>query len=983
MTSFIDTTTLLPRHLGELYSDRHIMLTGSARWTPGMTPLDIGLLQVDPAAGLKLLASPLDGGSMSVTSIAGGTSIALAWDDVTQRGSSVWVDMNRLSGSQTVSVGNGITVYGPNVVPRPSESQVLVLYRVTAVDIIATASFIVAAGPVYTKIGVGTGQRVFAAIVGDDPDSTHTDLQTAINNVATGSWILVKKMCNVTGTINTNGKVLKFMFTGAGTGLQPVGATTGIQFDQDGCQMVGFGEIKNFSGYGINLNNKTTSRIEMVFSGNTNNINYGTLNFSQVNLEGSYGLTENSHISTATIHGTVPKWNNSTKKWEPTGLVIDDNQKFSGGQNIYAAIVGDNPAIDTHSDLQTAINSVADGSSIFIRKMVTTTTGINTNSKSLELEFNGYGSGISQNALAGTYTVGSAPTMSSAATYSFRNLTTQIYAQASVAGCTYTLATANGTYTSNGTTTVTVTGVSTTGMISGQSVYIFNALGAQAVSLNGSRVATVISPTSFSFVAAAVITATTNTLSVGGQVTVSTGDPTQLGIAVSTSVSISGATNALLNGTVVVGAIAATTFIYWTAATTNTTGSGLMSVMIPTTVKVTTLVNPNTIGFTAGGQPVAILSATATALNGMRTTCSVGALYVMFTVPSGTVFTTGTLTLVEPIVNVTSLTALASIGDGITTGIVSVQSATDSNLNGTINITTTGATTFSYSSAVAIAPPVLSGSMTIGYIQTTGTYVVTGSTVVITPAIAPANFGNVMGGTQGLEQGQLVYVNCPGQTVLNGLQTVTAVTPTTFSIVVIASAGSGSLSVGGAFNTATVTAANSYSAGSLFAVVTATDSRIVGSRKVLSASPSSFTFRPPTFSTPYTNGSLSSGINGLVGLTLQGNNCRISGYGLISGFSTGISLNGKTGSRIEMVFSGNATNIGFGAVTSDQVNLEGSYGLFENSHIETSTVDGAVVRWNNTKKRWEPVTGITINSSGNMTAVGSITAGAVYGAVYN
>jgi hypothetical protein len=311
--SFIDPITLQPHRLGELYSDRHIMITGKARWDSATNQV-----QIDPTTGLSIITTPLNGGSAAITTIAGGTNLQLLWDAGTSRGSSVWIDINRMSGTKTVTVGNGITICDSVSVPKPTESAIMIMYRASTTDIIATASFVIGAGPLYTKLGTGTGQRVFAAIVGDDVDSTHSDLQLAINEVATGSWILVKKMVTVATTINTGGKVIKLHFVGYGTGLTGSAGLTGMRFDQPGCQMVGFGEIKNFSGgIGVNLNNQDNCRLEMVFSSNSTNINYGTLTSAQVNVQGSYGLTENSTIELSTVDGSLSRWNDTKKRWEP------------------------------------------------------------------------------------------------------------------------------------------------------------------------------------------------------------------------------------------------------------------------------------------------------------------------------------------------------------------------------------------------------------------------------------------------------------------------------------------------------------------------------------------------------------------------------------------------------------------------------------------------------------------------------------------
>lgn len=104
--------------------------------------------------------------------------------------------------------------------------------------------------------------------------------------------------------------------------------------------------------------------------------------------------------------------------------------------------------------------------------------------------------------------------------------------------------------------------------------------------------------------------------------------------------------------------------------------------------------------------------------------------------------------------------------------------------------------------------------------------------------------------------------------------------------------------------------------------------------------------------------------------------CVMRGFGTITGFTTAVAINISL-TRIEMVFSGNTTNIDIAlGLNSEQINYQGSYGLDENSQIETSNIDGSIARWDITKKRWEPVNGLTADSSGNLTGVTLI--GAVY-----
>ena len=43
--------------------------------------------------------------------------------------------------------------------------------------------------------------------------------------------------------------------------------------------------------------------------------------------------------------------------------------------------------------------------------------------------------------------------------------------------------------------------------------------------------------------------------------------------------------------------------------------------------------------------------------------------------------------------------------------------------------------------------------------------------------------------------------------------------------------------------------------------------------------------------------------------------------------------------------------------------------------LERGSVDGQIVRWNDTTKQWEPVTGATIDGSGNLVLPGSVSAG--------
>ena len=309
MTNYISTATELPNNLGEIYSDRNIRIIGQARINPS-NPNQIDTL------GLQILCSPIDGGYEAIASVPDATYTLLG------AGSSLWIKVSRTSNLLT-PITVTPEIYASGSQPKSRRDYVQVFYQTSTGQIVSVSSFLIYTGPLYTRLGYGVGQRIYDAIVGNvgDDHATHTDLQTAINDAPNNGWILVKKMCLVTTMINTNSKCLKLVFEGYGTGLQASGATTGIRFDQPGCQLVGFGQIKNFATYGVDLNNQTNSRLEMVFTGNGANINFGTLTSIQVNYEGSYGLTETSHIETSTLAGVLGRWNDTKKRWEPISAI--------------------------------------------------------------------------------------------------------------------------------------------------------------------------------------------------------------------------------------------------------------------------------------------------------------------------------------------------------------------------------------------------------------------------------------------------------------------------------------------------------------------------------------------------------------------------------------------------------------------------------------------------------------------------------------
>jgi len=309
MTTYIDPNTRQPQNLGELYSDRNIRITGDVR------VLSTSSIEISATNPVRIYCAPPGGGDESVTTIAGGI-YALA------SGSSYWVKISR-----NASATGTLEYFTSGTQPRSRRDYVQVFYRIGDTVIAATSSFLIYQGPLYTRLGYGVGQRVYDAIVNNtttDPHATHSNLQDAITDTPDNGWILVKQMCQVGTMIHTGGKCIKFFFEGCGTGLQKTGtATTGIQFQKAGCQLAGFGVISGFTT-GIDLNGMLNCRIEMVFSGNTTNISYGALTSAQVNVQGSYGLTENSTIETSTTEGTISRWNNTTKRWVSVPGVIFD-----------------------------------------------------------------------------------------------------------------------------------------------------------------------------------------------------------------------------------------------------------------------------------------------------------------------------------------------------------------------------------------------------------------------------------------------------------------------------------------------------------------------------------------------------------------------------------------------------------------------------------------------------------------------------------
>jgi hypothetical protein len=305
--TYIDPTTNLPKHLGEVYTDRHIKITGQARLYSGF---------VD-TLGVKVVTTPVGGGAAAITAV---TDAHISMPNI---GDSLWLQLNRNSGTSTVS----LQYYASGSQPKPTENLFQLFYKLSATEILSP-TVIISDVAFYTSIGYG--RQYYDAIVGEvgDINATHTDFQVAINDVNVNSRILIKKAITVDTTININ-KTLELEFTPSSSLIAGT-ATTGLFIGANNCNIHGYGRIQGFTVAGINLNGYTGTRIEMLFSSNTVNILSTGLTGIQYNLEGSSGLTENSHIEIGTVDGQGGRWNNTTKRWEKvTGLIITSTGKIT------------------------------------------------------------------------------------------------------------------------------------------------------------------------------------------------------------------------------------------------------------------------------------------------------------------------------------------------------------------------------------------------------------------------------------------------------------------------------------------------------------------------------------------------------------------------------------------------------------------------------------------------------------------------------
>ena len=87
--NYLDSTSFLPRRVGELYSDRSIKVVGQVRWWPTSNSIE--------TLGVRIYCTPTGGGANAVAVLPDGLYTMTTTD------SSVWVRVNRASGSITLS----------------------------------------------------------------------------------------------------------------------------------------------------------------------------------------------------------------------------------------------------------------------------------------------------------------------------------------------------------------------------------------------------------------------------------------------------------------------------------------------------------------------------------------------------------------------------------------------------------------------------------------------------------------------------------------------------------------------------------------------------------------------------------------------------------------------------------------------------------------------------------------------------------------
>ena len=197
--NYLDNTTLLPRRVGELYSDRNIRIVGQARYVPP----DGSATQTIETLGVMIYCTPSGGGANCITKLPDtlpglGYSLAGASD------SSIWVKINRTTTTQTLVRSTADILEAQTSQLTPQENYVQVFYRdaVSALssppgpNVVTLGNHLIGLSPAWTRIGITRAGGIYDAVVdanASNPYATHTTIQQAINDVPTGGAIFVRE----------------------------------------------------------------------------------------------------------------------------------------------------------------------------------------------------------------------------------------------------------------------------------------------------------------------------------------------------------------------------------------------------------------------------------------------------------------------------------------------------------------------------------------------------------------------------------------------------------------------------------------------------------------------------------------------------------------------------------------------------------------------------------------------------------------------
>lgn len=165
MSNYIDPTTLQPPRFAELFSDRSIVVTGSARWSGGSVT----------TSNIKVILTPRGGGALSECSLPD-ASYALSAD-----GASLWVQVNRDPGSHALTS----QVYAAGSMPKLTGDWIPLFIRHAGV-VYAYGGLQVS--PFMHEIGAVNKISDYEYVVhASDPRATHTTIQSAIQQAITDS----------------------------------------------------------------------------------------------------------------------------------------------------------------------------------------------------------------------------------------------------------------------------------------------------------------------------------------------------------------------------------------------------------------------------------------------------------------------------------------------------------------------------------------------------------------------------------------------------------------------------------------------------------------------------------------------------------------------------------------------------------------------------------------------------------------------------